>query len=133
MKDLRYAAEALRRAEPPPGRLAALSRKRRRRAGAEQRWIAKLAGRADDVGELLGEEHDLAMFGVWLADHGKAAGAGRGTRRRLRKDIVARRSKLRRRALRESRRLYERKPRAFVRRVARAFESGAAPERATRR
>jgi CHAD domain-containing protein len=127
VKDLRYAAETLRRAAPSSGRLAKLPRKRRRRVDAEQRWIRQLAEHADQLAELLGEEHDLAVFGAWLSDHGAAAGAGRRTRRRLRKDIVARRAKLRRRALRRGRRLYARKPRKFVRRVARAFESGALP------
>ena len=127
VKDLRYAAETLRRGEPAAGALAKLPRKRRERAGAEQRWIRELAERADELGELLGEEHDLAVFGAWLSDHGAAAGAGRGTRRRLRKLIVARRAKLRRRALRRGRRLYDRKPRAFMRRVGRAFERSAPP------
>ena len=88
--------------------------------------MRKLAGRSDELGELLGEEHDLAVFGAWLSEHGKAAGAGRATRRRLRGQIVRRRRKLRRRALRKSRRLYARKPRAFLRRVARAYDAGAA-------
>ena len=35
------------------------------------------------------------------------------------------RHKLRRRALRDGRRLYARKPRAFMRRVARAYDAGA--------
>ncbi len=129
VKDLRYAAEALRRAEPDrglPRPLPRLPGKRRKRISSEARWMRRLAGRADELGELLGEEHDLALFGAWLAEHGRQAGAGRATRRRLRKQIVRRRRKLRRRALRDSRRLYARKPRALVRRVARAYEAGAA-------
>lgn len=128
VKDLRYAAEALRRAEPSGGARAKLPRKRRRRAGEGQRWIRDLARSADELGELLGEEHDLAVFGAWLSQHGSAAGAGRGTRRRLRKHIVRRRRKLRRRALRGRKRLYTRKPPAFVRRAARAFEAGTTGE-----
>jgi CHAD domain-containing protein len=125
VKDLRYAAETLRRAKPAPGPLARLPGKRRKRISSEARWVRRLAGRADAVGELLGEEHDLAVFGAWLSEHGKAAGAGRATRRRLRKEIVRRRRKLRRRALRDGRRLYARKPRAFLRRVARAHDASA--------
>jgi CHAD domain-containing protein len=125
VKDLRYSAETLRRAEPAPGPLARLPGKRRKRISSEARWMRRLASRADEVAELLGEEHDLAVFGAWLAQHGKAAGAGRTTRRRLRKEIVRRRRKLRRRALRDGRRLYARKPRAFTRRVARAYDAGA--------
>jgi CHAD domain-containing protein len=125
VKDLRYAAEALRRAEPGPGPLSRLSGKRRKRISSEARWMRRLAGRADALGELLGEEHDLAVFGAWLTDQGKAAGASRATRRRLGKEIVRRRRKLRRSALRDGRRLYALGPRAFVRRVARAYDAGA--------
>ena len=125
VKDLRYAAEALRRAEPAPGPLSRLPGKRRKRLSSEARWLRRLARRADELGELLGEEHDLAVFGAWLAEHGRAAGAGRPTRRRLHRQIVRRRRELRRRALRDGRRLYARKPRAFLRRVARAYDAGA--------
>ncbi len=127
VKDLRYAAETLRRAEPAPGPLARLPGKRRKRISAEARRVRRLARRADELGELLGEEHDLAVFGAWLSAHGKAAGVGRTTRRGLRKQIVRRRRKLRRRALRDGRRLYARKPRAFLRRVARAYAKSAPP------
>jgi CHAD domain-containing protein len=126
VKDLRYAAEALRRAEPAPALLSRLPGKRRKRISSEARWMRRLAKRADELAELLGEEHDLAVFGAWLTDHGKAAGASRATRRRLHKQIVRRRRKLRRSALRDGRRLYARKPRAFLRRVARAYDAGAA-------
>jgi CHAD domain-containing protein len=126
VKDLRYAAEALRRTEPAPGPLSRLPGKRRKQISSEARWMRRLAGQADELGELLGEEHDLAVFGVWLAEHGKAAGVGPGSRRSLRKSIERRRRKLRRRALRQGRRLYARKPRAFLRRVARAYDAGAA-------
>jgi len=125
VKDLRYAAESLRRSEPAPGTIAKLSGKRRKRAGSEARWVRRLAVRADELGEVLGEEHDLAVFGAWLEDHGAAAGVSRGTRRRLRKQLVRRRRKLRRQALRGGQRLYRRKPRAFLRRVARAYAGSA--------
>ncbi len=125
VKDLRYASESLRRSPPAPGTIAKLSGKRRKRAGKETRWVRRLAVRADELSELLGEEHDLAVFGAWLSEHGRDAGVSRGTRRRLRKRIVRRRRKLRLRALRGGQRLYRRKPRAFLRRVTRAYAGSA--------
>jgi CHAD domain-containing protein len=125
VKDLRYAAEAMRRLEQQDGRGSKLKGKRRKRAGAESRRLRRTAARADELSELLGEEHDLAVLGTWLADHGAQAGVRKGTRRRLRKLIARRRRKLRRRALRDGRRLYRRKPRAFVRRAARSHRAGA--------
>jgi CHAD domain-containing protein len=122
VKDLRYAAETLRRAARDSSARPKLRGKRRKQANAEARWIARVAGRADDLGELLGEEHDLAVLGAWLSERGRAAGAGRGTRRALHKLIVRRRRTLRRRALREGRRLYRRKPRRFLQRIALAYE-----------
>jgi CHAD domain-containing protein len=126
-KDMRYAAEALRRAEPAPNGLAKLSGKPAKRADAQARWVRRLARRADDLGELLGEEHDLAVFGDWLSRHGSDAGVSPKTRRRLRKEIVRRRHKLRTRALGQGHRLYGLPPKAFMRRVARAHE-GAGPK-----
>jgi len=114
VKDLRYAAEILERPTP------AKKGSRARQARAEAKWMRKLAKRADELGELLGEEHDLAVFAQWLRDEGKRAGVGRGTRRRLEKVISARRAELRRRALRDGRRLYRRSPKKFVARVRRA-------------
>ncbi len=98
VKDLRYAAETL---------------------GAR-----KLAKRADELGELLGEEHDLAVLAQRVrreAKAGRASGApGRRARKLLLKLIAGRRRKLRKRALRDGNRLYARKPARFVRRMRRA-------------
>jgi len=124
-KDLRYAAEALRRLEAKKGRASRLRGKRREQAGAESRRLRRTASRADDLSEVLGEEHDLALLGTWLAGHGAQVGVGKRTRRALRKRIARRRRKLRRRALREGKRLYRRKPRAFMRRAARSYRAGA--------
>ena len=66
---------------------------------------------------MLGEEHDLAVLAEWLRAEGKRAGVRRATRRRLEKLISARRAELRRRALRDGRRLYRRSPKKFVARV----------------
>ncbi len=114
VKDLRYAAEALQRATPRHRPLRATSRSGDARTRKEARWLRRLAVQADDLGELLGEEHDLAVLGDWIAARGKRAGAGRRTRRRLLKLIARRRSELRRRALRESRRLYRSSPAGFM-------------------
>jgi len=112
VKDLRYAAEAIAPvgAEPLPG----TPRKRRRLARAQARRLRLVARRADKLGELLGEDHDLAVLGEWIDAHGAGAGAGKGTRKRLGKAISRRRRKLRRRALREGAELYRRSPKRFV-------------------
>jgi CHAD domain-containing protein len=121
VKDLRYAVEALERSTPEGGLLHPGKRRRTDRARAEARWLHGVADRADKLGELLGEEHDLAVLGQWVAEHGARAGAGRATRRRLRELIRRRRAELRRRALRKGRKLYSRKPRKFLSRVGRAY------------
>jgi CHAD domain-containing protein len=127
VKDLRYAAEMLDRADAPSGgrrpKQGKRGRKARRLAQAQRRaaFIGRLAKRADDLGELLGEEHDLAVLAERVrreAKAGRASGApGAGSRRALLRAIAGRRKRLRKRALRDGRRLYARKPKAFVRRV----------------
>lgn len=102
VKDLRYAAEILDVRDPPDAR----SRGRN----------AKLARRADALGELLGEEHDLALLRARVRKH-KPLQRRKRTRRLLLRTIARRRADLRERALRAGKRLYERKPRRFVRRV----------------
>jgi CHAD domain-containing protein len=97
VKDLRYAAEIL--------------------------GLRPLARRADTLGELLGEEHDLALLAGLLPPPGRAPFKGkRGKRARkaLLEQIARRRRRLRKRALREGERLYRRKPKKFMRRVRRA-------------
>ncbi len=91
---------------------------------AEMLGARKLAKRADDLGELLGEEHDLAVLAARVrrgAKAGRTSGApGRRARKLLLRLIARRRKKLRKRALREGERLYARKPARFVRRMRRA-------------
>jgi CHAD domain-containing protein len=91
------------------------------RYAAEMLGVKKLARRTDELGELLGEEHDLAVLAQRVRREGKtgrASGApGRRARKLLLKSIAARRRKLRKRALRDGARLYGRKPARFVRRV----------------
>jgi len=97
VKDLRYAAEAL-----------------------GQRSLAR---RADELGEALGEDHDLAVLAEWIranAKHGaRSQRISRPTRKLLLKLIARRRRKLQRQTLRAGRRLYRRSPKKFVRRVQR--------------
>ncbi|HEY2570621.1 MAG TPA: CHAD domain-containing protein [Solirubrobacteraceae bacterium] len=140
VKDLRYAAEMLQRgaddAERPrkvtrakPGKRTGKGKRTRRRRSREAAFIGKVARRADDLAELLGEEHDLAVLAERVRTEAKATRAsgapGPGTRKALLKLIARRRKRLRRRALREGRRLFARSPSSFVRRVraAAALES----------
>lgn len=125
VKDLRYATEMLQHLERhplpalpgPPGRR---ERRRRARERRQAKELRRLARRADKLGEVLGEEHDLAVLAEITrshARHGEEPHLGRRTRRRLLKAIRARRRKLRRRALREGERLYARSPTRLMRRL----------------
>jgi hypothetical protein len=130
VKDLRYAAEMLQRKQERPGKRLRDrvggkpdKRERRRATKAKQKlkFIGEVARQADDLGELLGQEHDLMVLAERVRAEAKATRAsgapGPGTRRALLKAIAKRRKRLRSRALRDGRRLYGRKPKRFVRRV----------------
>ena len=120
VKDLRYVVEIL-----DPRDLGSV-RKRRRRAGrppgrGDQGEIRRLARRADELGELLGEDHDLWLLAQRLkqgppADGGKPD-VGAGTRKALLRVIARRRRRVRREALRKGERLYRHPPKRFVRRL----------------
>jgi hypothetical protein len=119
VKDLRYAAEMLER-RGARGSNGSNGSGREDRAGERLRQIAR---RADALGELLGEEHDLAVLAAHLRA-GELRGredetwrTGRRTRERLLQAIAKRRRALRKRALRDGRRLYEEQPKRFIRRV----------------
>ncbi len=117
-KDLRYVAEMLdRAAADAPAR-----GKRAKRARRQAKFVGNIARRADDLGELLGEEHDLAVLAERVRAAANAADAtlGRGSRKALLKAIERRRRRLRKRALREGAKLYDRKPKRFVRKMRRA-------------
>ncbi len=137
VKDLRYAAEMLDRADAKGRKGGKAGKKgkagRRAPAGGEAAYIRRVARRADDLGELLGEEHDLAMLAARVraeAKAGRASGAaGPGTRRVLLKLIARRRKKLRKRALRDGERLYGRSPKKFVRRMRAAAALGSLSRR----
>jgi len=89
VKDLRYAAEVL--------------------------GVAKVARRADGLGEMLGEEHDLMLLAERVRTHKRMRRRRKRTRKRLLRAIARRRRRLRERALREGERLYARGPRGFLR------------------
>jgi hypothetical protein len=126
VKDLRYAAELIERRgardSPHSGRSAGSGRSAR--SGERLR---KLARRADALGELLGEEHDLAVFAARVraggvgADTQETWDTGRRTRERLLELTARRRRALRKRALRDGERLYDEKPNAFIRRISAAY------------
>ena len=122
VKDLRYLGEMLQRRPSPPALPRALPGAptgRRQRPDRESEPLRKLARRADGLGELLGEEHDLAVLAARVrGSHGKAAvepRLGPKTRRALLKAIAKRRRKLRRRALKQGRNLYAKPTKKFVR------------------
>jgi CHAD domain-containing protein len=117
VKDLRYAAEMLRRSDRPCTEDAPTPTKHGRDARAAAKSLRKLASRADELGELLGEEHDLAVLEEHLRAGEKLWRTGQGTRKALLRAIAKRRRALRKRALRQGERLYTDKPSRFVRRV----------------
>jgi CHAD domain-containing protein len=143
VKDLRYAAEMLERRGDPCANDTPTQPQRARDAHdarAAAKSLRKLAARADRLGEVLGQEHDLAVLeahvragarrhkrGRRQAKPRKARTAepdvdalwhtGRGTRKALLRAIAKRRRVLRKRALRHGRRLYAHKPRQFMRRL----------------
>ncbi len=132
VKDLRYAAEMLDRRGSGNARASHTRSGPRKTAGSGKtagsskptRHLRAIASRADELSELLGEDHDLAIFAQRLraAGHRRSDEAwrtGRRTRRTLLKLIAKRRRKLRKRALRQGARLYRDKPKRFTRRIRR--------------
>jgi CHAD domain-containing protein len=136
VKDLRYAAEMLERdggdRERPRDRGKA-GKRRRKRASAKAEFLGTVARRADDLGELLGEEHDLSVLAERVRAEARATRAsgapGAGSRKVLLRRIARRRRRLRKRALRDGRQLYGRTPAKFVRRVRSAAALGALSRR----
>jgi CHAD domain-containing protein len=104
VKDLRHAAEVL-----------------RRRGGGGGRRLRKLAARADELGEVLGEDHDLALLAQLIREDRDAGKLPPRTRRILLDLIEARRRKLQKRAMRLAKHVYRHPPKRFVRRVRTAF------------
>jgi len=85
--------------------------------GAGAKGARRTTQRANSLGDLLGEEHDLWMLSVYIEQHPHALGDDEDARRALSKQIRQRRRRLRKRALRAGARLYKRKPGAFTRRM----------------
>jgi CHAD domain-containing protein len=136
VKDLRYAMEILRRdgdGERSRKRGGGKSAKRRaKRARERARSIETIAKRADELGELLGDEHDLAVLAERVrteARRGSDAALGARSRKELSKAIAKRRRALRKRALRDGERLYRRPPKRFVARIRRAAAAQASLSR----
>jgi hypothetical protein len=118
VKDLRYAAEVLEvREQPKTGSRPSGKRrsKQRGRTVKRDKRIAKVARRADRLGERLGEEHDLMLLAERVRAHRPLKRRRKRTRKLLLRAISRRRKRLRTRALREGERLYARKPKRFVR------------------
>jgi hypothetical protein len=131
VKDLRYLAEMLQR-RPPPGPLGVrlpegVPWRPRGRAGGSSKPLRLLARRADKLGELLGEDHDLALLADLVGgrqgagDPGARPKLGRRTRRVLLKTIARRRRRLGRRAFKHGKRLYGEKTKRFVRRTKKTY------------
>ncbi|HTW40753.1 MAG TPA: CHAD domain-containing protein [Solirubrobacteraceae bacterium] len=93
-KELRYALEAL------------------DVQGSANERLRAAAKRADALGEVLGEDHDLVV----LAERVQAQKSGKSTQRLL-QQIARRRKVLRKRALHQGARLYAAKPKKFVRQM----------------
>ncbi|HEX3519073.1 MAG TPA: CHAD domain-containing protein [Solirubrobacteraceae bacterium] len=120
VKDLRYVAEMLRpldeqrQRSAPKGKRA---RKRVARARKDAAWLARMARRADKLGELLGEDHDLAVLAQLIETDAPMARPGKKTRRTLLKLIAKQRAELRKRALEDGALLYAASPKQLMRRV----------------
>ncbi len=81
----------------------------------------KAASRANRLGDLLGEEHDLSMLCAYVERHADDFGKDTAAHKKLLKLIERRRARLRKRALELGARLYRHKPGSFTRRVARSL------------
>jgi len=130
VKDLRYAAEMLDRREPGDpngsGRATAGHPGGRGSAGGDAERVRRLAREADELAEILGEDHDLVMLAMRIRARkqpGRGSRPGAKTRRDLMRLIARRRKLLRKRALRRGARLFRRPPKKFVRRLGNAFAS----------
>ena len=128
VKDLRYEAEILERArDGATPALPVVRRRKRAKPSGGAAYIRTVAKRADELGELLGEEHDLGVLAERIRDRDGAGGdrvpAGRRTRRVLLKLIRKRRIRIRREALKLGADLYRSRPSRYLQRVRRSFGS----------
>ena len=104
VKDLWYAAQMLRPAGP--------------------KRMKKLARRAHDLSDLLGDDHDLAILAKYAEAHPRLFESDAGLRA-LRSLIDRRRRALQKKAFRLGERLYEAPPKRFVRCVAKGWRKRA--------
>lgn len=81
----------------------------------------KATRRADRLGDLLGEEHDLWMLSVYAEEHQDAFGGDSRAREELMELVGRRRKRLGKRALKLGARLYRHSPGRFTRRLRTAF------------
>lgn len=89
--------------------------------GKRAKGARKATRRADRLGDLLGEEHDLWMLSVYAEEHLDAFGEDSRARDDLLELIERRRQLLRNRALKLGARLYKRSPARFTKRLHTAF------------
>jgi CHAD domain-containing protein len=89
--------------------------------GKKTQGMRKATRRANRLGELLGEDHDLWMLGAYVEDHPDALGDDIPARDALIELIEQRRKLLRKRALKLGASLHKRKPGEFTRRVGAAL------------
>ena len=89
--------------------------------GKRARGARKATRRADRLGDLLGEEHDLWMLGRYAEKHPDAFGEDARAREDLLELILHRRKRLRKRALKLGARLYKRSPSRFTRHLRNSF------------
>lgn len=89
--------------------------------GKRAKGARKATRRADRLGDLLGEEHDLWMLSVYAEEHPDVFGGDSRAREDLLELIERRRRRLRKRTLKLGARLYKRSPARFVQRLRIAF------------
>jgi CHAD domain-containing protein len=89
--------------------------------GKRAKGARKATRRADRLGDLLGEEHDLWMLRIYVEEHPDAFGADTAARDELLDRIERGRRRLRARALRLGARLYRHGPGKFTRRLGAVF------------
>ena len=82
VKDLRYVAEMLDRAAPGKPKRGGPKPSARKRTREKAAFVGRVARRADNLSELLGEEHDLAVLAERVRAEAKCKDAALGARSR---------------------------------------------------
>jgi len=89
--------------------------------GASAKGTRGVTGRAERLGDVLGEEHDLWTLALYVEQHPDAFGGDNRAREALLKLTERRRKRLRKRALAAGARIYRDRPDRFTRRVGHAL------------